>query len=227
MSAHIIVVDDDPKITALLKRSLTLEGYSIEIANDGLNGLKLALEKRPDLVILDIMLPGIDGWQVCKKIREVSVVPILMLTAKDEITERVQGLDIGADDYLVKPFELEELLARIRALLRRNNYALDADHPKVLRFEDLTLDEESREARREDRTIPLTTKEYDLLYLFMLHPRQVLTRDIIIDRVWGIDYCGESNVVEVYIRMLRQKLEDDGENRLIHTVRGAGYVLKE
>lgn len=223
MPSRILVIDDDSKITAFLRRSLTYEGYHVTEAYDGYRGLRLARENPPDLVILDVMMPGMDGWEVCRRLREVSDVPILMLTARDEIADRVRGLDVGADDYLVKPFALEELLARVRALLRRYQPA----GPAVMRYSDLTLDTATREARRGDRIIILTNKEYELLALFLRHPRQVLTREAIMDEIWGFDYSGESNVLEVYIGYLRQKLEAGGEPRLIHTVRGAGYALRE
>ncbi|MBW7474625.1 response regulator transcription factor [Paenibacillus oenotherae] len=226
MRQHIIVVDDDEKITSLLRRSLAFEGYEVAIANNGLEGLKLMLMSDPDLLILDVMMPQVDGWEVCRRVREGgSVVPILMLTAKDDIQDRVKGLDLGADDYLVKPFALEELLARVRALLRRKSDKLEETSSR-LQFEDLTLDLDSREAIRAGRRVDLTAKEFDLLLLFMQNPRRVLTRDAIMDKIWGYDYSGESNVLEVYIAMLRQKTEDGAGKRLIQTVRGTGYVLR-
>jgi two-component system response regulator MprA len=170
------------------------------------------------------MLPGIDGLEVCRRLRVGGDLPILILTAKDGLSDRVIGLDMGADDYMVKPFELDEVLARIRALLRR---AQPASRPKVMRFSDLSLDTGTRQAIRGERVISLTAKEYELLELFMRHPRQVLTRDVIFDRVWAYDFGGASNIIEVYIRYLRQKLESEGEDRLLHTVRGVGYVLRE
>jgi two-component system response regulator MprA len=223
MSTTILVIDDDEKITSFLRRALAYEGYRVDTAPDGPTGLTRARDRAPDLVILDVMLPGLDGQEVARRLRAGGDVPILMLTARDEVADRVAGLDAGADDYLVKPFALEELLARIRALLRRR----DADRPEVLRYSDLALDTASRQARRGDRDIDLTTKEYELLDLFMRHPRQVLTRDQIMEEVWGLDYDGESNVIEVYVGYLRQKLEAAGEPRLIHTIRHAGYVLRE
>ena len=224
MSARILVIEDDEGITRFLRRGLAYEGYTVDIAADGQMGLIAARDNPPDLVVLDLMLPGIDGLEVCRRLRAGGDVPILILTARDGVNDRVLGLDMGADDYMVKPFDLEELLARIRALLRRLQ---PATQPKIMRFEDLSLDTGTRQASRGDRVISLTAKEYELLDLFMLHPRQVLTRDVIFDRVWGYDFGGESNIIEVYIRYLRQKLEEEGEPRLLHTVRGMGYVLRE
>lgn len=226
MRPHILVVDDDEKITSLLRRSLAFEGYEVATANNGLEGLKQMLSSDPSLLILDVMMPQVDGWEVCRRVREGgSSVPILMLTAKDDIQDRVRGLDLGADDYLVKPFALEELLARVRALLRRKPDKLEESSSR-LQFEDLTLDLDSREAIRSGRRIDLTAKEFDLLQLLMQNPRRVLTRDAIMDKIWGFDYSGESNVLEVYIAMLRQKTEDGRSSRLIQTVRGTGYVLR-
>lgn len=223
MKERILIIEDDEAIVRVLRRSLAYEGYTVDAAFDGETGLALARDAHPDLVILDWMLPGMDGLEVCQRLRAGGNVPILMLTAKDTVSDRVQGLDAGADDYMVKPFQLEELLARVRALLRRTQ----PERVPVLNFADLVLDTSTRQAMRKGRTISLTAKEYDLLELFMRHPRQVLTREMIFDRVWGYDFGGESNVLDVYIRYLRQKLESKGENRLIHTVRGVGYVLRE
>jgi len=219
----ILVVDDDAKIVSLLRRALTYEGYAVRTALNATTGLSSARDEPPDLVLLDLMLPDLDGYEVCRRLRAVGDTPILMLTARDEIDDRVRGLDEGADDYLVKPFALQELLARVRVLLRRVQAGAE---PRSYKFEDLVLDTATREATRGDRPIPLSTKEYQLLSLFMRHPRQVLTRDVIMDQVWGYDYSGESNVLEVYVGYLRQKLEAGGEPRLIQTMRGAGYVLK-
>ncbi|NOY98038.1 MAG: response regulator transcription factor [Chloroflexi bacterium] len=223
MNERILIIEDDQAILKLLQRGLAYEGYIIDTATDGRSGLLMARDHQPDLVILDWMLPGMDGLEVCHRLRTGGEIPILMLTAKDTIQDRVQGLDAGADDYLVKPFNLDELLARIRALLRRTQ----EKRIPVLKFADLTLDTGSRQASRGSRMISLTAKEYELLELFLRHPRQVLTREVIFDRVWGYDFGGESNVLEVYIRYLRQKLEAEDEPRLIYTVRGVGYVLRE
>jgi len=223
MKERILIIEDDEGIVRVLRRALSYEGYTVDTALDGENGLHLAREHHPDLVILDLMLPGMDGIEVCQRLRSVGSTPILMLTAKDAVQDRVQGLDAGADDYMTKPFELDELLARLRALLRRTQL----DRAPVLSFADLVLDTSTRQASRKGRVIPLTAKEYDLLELFLRHPRQVLTREMIFDRVWGYDFGGESNVLDVYIRYLRQKLESEGEMRLLHTVRGVGYVVRE
>jgi two-component system response regulator MprA len=223
MKERILIIEDDEAILRVLRRSLAYEGYTVDTALDGESGLTLARDVHPDLVILDWMLPGMDGLEVCQRLRGGGNIPILMLTAKDTIQDRVQGLDAGADDYLVKPFQLDELLARVRALLRRTQ----PDRIPVLSFGDMSLDTSTRLAMRKGRSISLTAKEYDLLELFLRHPRQVLTREMIFDRVWGYDFGGESNVLDVYIRYLRQKLELEGETRLIHTVRGVGYVMRE
>jgi two-component system response regulator MprA len=224
MNERILIIEDDQAILKLLQRGLAYEGYVVDVASDGRAGLNLARDHAPDLVVLDWMLPGMDGLEVCHRLRLGGRVPVLILTAKDTIQDRVQGLDAGADDYMVKPFNLDELLARIRALLRRTK----PERVQVLKFADLTLDTGSREAMRGGKLIQLTAKEYELLDLFLRHPRQVLTREVIFDRVWGYDFGGESNVLEVYIRYLRQKLEvNETLPRLIHTVRGVGYVMRE
>jgi two-component system response regulator MprA len=220
---RILVVDDDPEIVSFIKRGLIYEGYSVDTAVDGTEALTKARDKEPDLVILDIMMPGLDGVEVSKRLRQASDVPILMLTAKGTVADRVEGLDSGADDYLVKPFAFDELLARVRALLRRRQ----PREGEVLRFSDLSLDTATREVKRGNEIIELTSQEFDLLELLMRHPRQVLIRDRIYERVWGYDFDGESNVIEVYVSYLRSKLEASGKPRLIHTVRGVGYVLKE
>ncbi len=222
-ATRILVVDDDPRIRAVVRRGLAYEGYRVVEAESGEDGLEKAREHLPDLVVLDVMLPGIDGLEVTRRLRAAGdEVAILMLTARDDVKDRVEGLETGADDYLVKPFSFEELLARVHALLRRRA----APSGEVLRFADLELDVDAREAVRAGRTIELTTTEFNLLLLLMRHPRKVLTRDIIMEHVWAYDFEGESNVLEVYIRYLRNKLEANGERRLVHTVRGAGYVLK-
>lgn len=222
--ARILVIDDDPKIRSVVRRGLVYEGFRVTDAGSGEEGLDKARDQTPDLVVLDVMLPGIDGLEVCRRLRDAGDdVAILMLTARDEVKDRVEGLETGADDYLVKPFSFEELLARVRALLRRR----PTQSGEVLRFGDLELDVDAQEASRAGRSITLTTTEFNLLLLLMRHPRKVMTRDVIMDRVWSYDFGGESNVLEVYVRYLRNKLEASGEPRLIHTLRGSGYVLKE
>ena len=224
MRPYVVVIDDDEKITSLLRRSLAFEGYEVATAPNGREGLRLLAEREADLVILDVMMPQLDGWEVIRRLREAGVpTPVLMLTAKDDVRDRVKGLDLGADDYLVKPFALEELLARVRAQLRRRP---ERSEDGRLRFEDLQMDVDAREVYRNGRRLELTAKEFDLLHLFMQNPKRVLSRDLIMEKIWGYDYSGESNVLEVYVAMLRQKLEEHGEKRLIHTVRGAGYVLR-
>ena len=224
MSPKILVVEDEEQIASFLRRGLTYEGYEVETVPDGTSALAKARDARPDLVVLDLMLPGMDGLEVCRRLRTAhSSLPILILTARDSVSDRVQGLDAGSDDYMVKPFALAELLARVRALLRRAG----PGEPEVLHFADLRLDTGTRQVHRADAQIELTSKEFDLLELFLRHPRQVLTRETIYDRVWGYDFGGESNIIEVYIRYLRQKLEAESRSRLLYTVRGVGYVLRE
>lgn len=228
MRSRILIVDDDDKIISMLRRGLAFEGYEVVTASNGEQGLNSMMEHEPDMVILDVMMPRIDGWEVCRRIREAgSAVPVLMLTAKDDIKDRVKGLDIGADDYLVKPFALEELLARVRALLRRKTTETEQENvSRQIMFEDLVLDLDMRQVIRAGRTVELTTKEFELLHLFMQNPKRVLTRDTIMEKIWGYDFSGESNVLEVYVAMLRQKTEEFGGKRIIQTVRGAGYVLR-
>ncbi len=221
---HILVIEDDPAIRDLLRRGLAFENYKVTVMPDGPSGLAAARDNPPDLVILDWMMPGMDGLEVCRRLRTASNVPIIMLTAKDSVPDRVLGLESGADDYVVKPFAFQELLARIHAMLRR---IAPSSKPEILRYADLILDTGTRLAKRAERTFELTAKEYDLLEYLMRNPRQVLTREQILDRVWGYDFGGESNVLEVYIRYLRQKTEAGAESRLIHTVRSVGYVLRE
>lgn len=224
MAAKIIVIDDDLKIASMMRRGLTFEGFDVKVANNGREGLMQILEQLPDLVILDVMMPGIDGLEVCRRLRKDGNIPILMVTGRDSVSDRVAGLDTGADDYLVKPFAFEELVARVRALLRRTDNQNTED---FIRFADLTLDLASRSAVRNKRIIELSTTEFNLLELFMQNPKRVLARDLIMEKVWGYNFQGESNVLEVYVGYLRQKLEQQKEPRLIHTVRGLGYVMKE
>lgn len=221
---RLLVIEDDATIADFVRRGLIYEGFQVEMAPDGERGLVAARDRPPDLVILDWMLPGLDGLEVLRRLRAAGDLPVLMLTAKDAVADRVAGLEAGADDYLVKPFHFEELLARVRALLRRRATEPDAE---VLRFSDLSLNTVTRQAQRGERVVDLTAKEYDLLEYFLRHPRQVLTREQIYDRVWGYDFGGESNIIEVYVRYLRGKLEASGESRLIQTIRGVGYALRE
>jgi two-component system, OmpR family, response regulator MprA len=223
----ILVVDDERAVRESLRRALELEGYEIELAGDGSEALSTLGrdEPQPDAVILDVLMPGVDGLEVCRRLRAAgNRVPVLMLTARDEVESRVAGLDAGADDYVTKPFALEELLARMRALLRRT---VDAEGGETLAFADLMLDLGTREVRRNGRLIELTRTEFALLELFLRNPRQVLTRSIIFERVWGYDFGFASNSLDVYIGYLRRKTEAGGEPRLIHTVRGVGYALRE
>jgi len=225
MNAQILIVDDDIRVTGALRRTLAYEGYQVSVAGNGEQALMVARTKPPDLVILDLMLPGIDGLEVCRRLRSAGdSIAVLMLTARDAVVDRVAGLETGADDYLVKPFALEELLARVKALLRRHNPSDIAR--EVLLFEDLELDMATRQARRGDRRIDLSTTEFELLALFLRNPRIVLTRSLLMERIWGNDFEGGPNVLEVYIGHLRSKLEQNGEKRLIQTIRGAGYVLR-
>ena len=223
----ILVVDDERAVRESLQRALELEGYQVELASNGEEALEhVAGPSTPDALILDVLMPGIDGLEVCRRLRaEGSAVPVLMLTARAEVDSRVAGLDAGADDYLPKPFALAELLARLRALLRRVGNGTDG--ADVLRFSDLELDPGTREVTRGDTTIDLTRTEFALLELFMRNPRQVLTRSIIFERVWGYDFGPTSNSLDVYIGYLRRKTEEGGAPRLIHTVRGVGYALRE
>lgn len=219
----ILVIEDDLKIAQLIASELTLEGYTVQVASNGADGLNIVRENVPDLIILDWMLPIMSGLDVCLRLRKTNIrVPIIMLTAKDEISDRVIGLNAGADDYVTKPFSIEELLARIKASLRR----VKSEYSEILAFEDLKLNLLTREVDRNGDIIGLTAKEFDLLEYFLRHPRQVLTRDQIISNVWGYDFIGESNIIDVYIRALRLKLEIHQSPRLIHTVRGVGYVLR-
>jgi two-component system response regulator MprA len=222
---RVLVVDDEPAVRESLERVLRHDGFEVALAGDGREAIRCLADVRPDAVLLDVLMPELDGLEVCRRMRGAGDrTPVLMLTARDAVGDRVAGLDAGADDYLLKPFALEELLARLRALLRRSGWEED---PLVLRFAGLELDPVVHEVRRGDREIELTQTEFLLLELFLRHPRQVLTRDVIFDRVWGYDFGPASNSLEVYVGYLRRKTEAAGEPRLLHTVRGLGYVLKE
>lgn len=221
---HILLVEDEAKLAQFIKLELEFEQYQVTVATDGFTGLSSARETQPDLILLDWMLPGISGPEICRRLRQTgNNVPIILLTAKDEVSDRVAGLDAGADDYVIKPFSIEELLARVRANLRRDR----PEETELLQFSDLSLNRSTREVFRGQRAIELTAKEFDLLEYLLSHPRQVLTRDQILERVWGYDFMGDSNIIEVYVRYLRLKLEQQQEPRLIQTVRGVGYVLRE
>lgn len=222
--ATVLIADDDRKIIDMLRRTLAYEGYHVVTAADGREALAKAQAHRPDVVVLDWLMPGLDGIEVARRLREADATPILMLTARDAIEDRVEGLDSGADDYLVKPFAPAELLARLRALLRRTE---GGQGEKPATYADLYLDPVTREVRRGDRQLSLSPKEFDLLAYFLRHPRQVLPRERILLDVWGYDFGGDGNVLEVYIRYLRSKTEAADEARLIHTVRGVGYVMRE
>ncbi|GAC1353791.1 MAG: response regulator transcription factor [Herpetosiphon sp.] len=218
---RILVVDDEPTITEFLETGLTYEGFTVRTVGDGKAALEVAHSFRPEIVILDIMLPGIDGWDVCRKLRQESDVGIIMLTARGDLEDRVTGLDNGADDYLVKPFKFKELLARVRSLLRRRRVAM----PHILQNGDLKLDRDTREVTLSGQPVHLTPREFDVLELLMSHPRQALTRETMLNRVWGYNYIGETNVVEVHISSVREKLSDRDRQR-IQTVRGVGYMLR-
>ncbi|ARI80933.1 Uncharacterized transcriptional regulatory protein ykoG [Microcystis aeruginosa PCC 9432] len=224
MNDHILLVEDDPKLAEFIATELHLEGYQVTIASNGMDGLKIARDSSPDLLILDWMLPVISGLDLCLRLRKTGMeAPIIILTAKDEIPDRVTGLNAGADDYVTKPFSMEELLARVKARLRRTH----AQDLNIFTFEDLTLNCLAREVYRDSQLIELTAKEFDLLEFILRHPRQVLTREQILETVWGYDFMGDSNIIEVYIRALRVKLESANPKRLIQTVRGVGYVLRD
>jgi DNA-binding response OmpR family regulator len=217
---RILVVDDEETILDFLQLGLTYEGFEVELAKDGPEALAAVNRRRPDLVVLDLNLPGIDGMEVCRRLRRGGDVPIIMLTARDEVDQRVEGLEAGADDYLPKPFKFKELLARVRAVLRRRTNLAE----RILRFGNLSLNRDTREVFQDGHPISVTPREFDLLEVFMLHPRQVMTRDTLLDRIWGVGYAGEGNLIEVHISSLREKLGDE-QRQLIRTVRGVGYAL--
>ena len=225
VAARILVVEDEPALRDGLRTALTLEGYAVEVATDGVQALEVLAARPADAVVLDVLMPRLDGLEVCRRLRAArNGIPVLMLTARAEVENRVEGLDAGADDYVVKPFALEELFARLRALLRRTTESKDGE---LLAFADLSLDPVTREVRRGGRSLELTRTEFSLLELFLRNPRQVLTRSIIFERVWGYDFGAGSNSLDVYVGYLRRKTEAGGEARLIQTVRGVGYALRE
>jgi DNA-binding response OmpR family regulator len=222
--SKILLMEDDIKLARFLQLELNSEGYHTLVAHDGLTGLTLAREETPDLVLLDWMMPEMTGVEVCRRLRATGCkTPVVLLTAKDDVIDRVAGLDSGADDYVVKPFSIEELLARVRAHLRRQS----EEEQDCLQFLDLSLNRRTREVRRREQSIDLTAKEFDLLEYLLTHPKQVFTREQILEQVWGYDFMGDSNIIEVYVRYLRLKLEKDGQDRIIHTVRSVGYTLRE
>jgi two-component system, OmpR family, response regulator MprA len=227
VAVRILVVDDDRAVRESLRRSLAFNGYTVDLAQDGQEALEMITSERPDALVLDVMMPRMDGLQVCRHLRSTGDdLPILVLTARDSVSERVAGLDAGADDYLPKPFALEELLARMRALLRRTAFD-DRTESATMTFADLSLDPMTREVTRGERQISLTRTEFSLLEMLIANPRRVLTRSRILEEVWGFDFPTSGNALEVYVGYLRRKTEAEGEPRLIHTVRGVGYVLRE
>lgn len=222
--AHILLVEDEVALAQFISLELSNEGYQVSTAHDGMTGLAIARQSLPDLAILDWMLPGLSGIELCRRLRTTGIkIPIIMMTAKNEVEDRVDGLDAGADDYITKPFSVEELFARIRAHLRRTQEVYE----NILQVGDLRLDRLTHQVLRGDRLIDLTVKEFDLLAYLMQNPQQVFTKEQILENVWGYNFGGDSNVIEVYIRYLRLKLEQQGETRIIHTVRGVGYVIRE
>ncbi|MFW5976856.1 MAG: response regulator transcription factor [Bacillota bacterium] len=224
MSAKIIIIEDEKQIARFMELELMHEGYRVEVVKDGKTGLKKVKEENYNLVLLDIMLPKLDGMEVCSKIREFSDIPIIMVTAKDSTSNKVEGLDLGADDYITKPFEIEELLARIRALLRREKPEGDEG---IYQIDNLVLDTDKHQVKRDDEIIDLTKKEYDLLEYLLRNEEVVISREQLLREICGYDYTGETNIVDVYIRYLRSKIDDPYDKKLIHTVRGVGYVLRE
>lgn len=229
---RILVVEDEPGIAGFVRRGLHFEGYEVDVVVDGPSALRALRDRPPDLLVLDVMVPGVDGLEIARRLRaaesaeQVPAIPVLMLTARDAVPDRVAGLRAGADDYLVKPFDFEELLARIEALLRRTQQTTRVQH-ELLQYADLTVDLTSHVTRRGPRLVHLTAREFELLVLFLRHPDQVLQRTVIMNRIWGDDFYGDSNVLEVFVGNLRRALEAEGEPRLIQTVRGVGYVLRE
>lgn len=222
VTQRILVIEDDPSVRTLLERGLAYEGYLVEAAEDGETGLEIARDRPADLIVLDVMLPGIDGLEVLRRLRSVDDdLPVILLTARDRPEHQVEGLEAGADDYVTKPFSFDVLLARVRTQLRRRDKM-----PEVLRFEDITLDAATHTVKRGERDITFTGQEFRLMQAFMEQPERVQSKSVLLDRAWGVDYLGDPNIVETYIKLLRQKLEAEGESRVIHTIRGVGYVLR-
>lgn len=222
VTQRILVIEDDPSVRTLLERGLAYEGYLVEAAEDGETGLEIARDRPADLIVLDVMLPGIDGLEVLRRLRSVDDdLPVILLTARDRPEHQVEGLEAGADDYVTKPFSFDVLLARVRTQLRRREKT-----PEVLRFEDITLDAATHTVKRGERDITFTGQEFRLMQAFMEQPERVQSKSVLLDRAWGVDYLGDPNIVETYIKLLRQKLEAEGESRVIHTIRGVGYVLR-
>jgi DNA-binding response OmpR family regulator len=217
----VLIVDDEPHIVEFLQMGFDYEGFDVSVATNGADAIRMAAARQPDVIILDVMLPGLSGLDVARRLRKVGDVAIIMLTARDAVDDRVEGLDTGADDYVTKPFAFKELMARVRAVLRRHGRSLE----RTLTFQDVSLDRETRVVSRGEREVELTPREFELLELFLMHPRQVLTRDAILARIWGYDFEGDDNVIEVFVRHLREKLGDNPP-RLIQTVRGVGYALR-
>lgn len=233
VKTRVLVVEDEPGIAGFIRRGLVLEGFQVTVVEDGRQALDALRDQPPDLVVLDVMLPGLDGYEIARRLREVEReegkpgIPVIMLTARDTVKDRVTGLDAGADDYLLKPFAFDELIARIRALLRRTTATTLVEPADVLRFNDIEVEIRARSARRGERALRLTAREFDLLVLFLRHPNQVLSRGQIMSRVWGDDFYGDSNVLEVFVGNLRREIEANGGSRVIQTIRGAGYVLRD
>jgi len=223
---NVLLIEDEKNLAMFIELELQHESFSVTVANDGWKGVELAIEQEWDIILLDIMLPGLNGLEVCRRIRAVKKTPMIMLTARDSVADRVSGLDSGADDYIPKPFAIEELLARMRSLLRRVDLADQPESRQLISFGDIVIDMDARKAVRGKEAIELTKREFDLLVIFVQNPNIVMTRDLLLERVWGFDSEVETNVVDVYVRYLRNKLDPKGKHRFIETVRGIGYVMR-